>query len=76
LLILVAAMMAPALAKGTVDDALSFAYEAALPYHKQYAFRRDAWGGISVSAIVNRSQRSSSREMSIGLSWVPMSKQL
>ncbi|MBM3856431.1 MAG: hypothetical protein FJ390_00525 [Verrucomicrobia bacterium] len=34
-----------AAAKATVDDALSFAYEAALPYHKQYAFRKDAWGG-------------------------------
>ncbi|HLB34465.1 MAG: hypothetical protein A3F67_05250 [Verrucomicrobia bacterium RIFCSPHIGHO2_12_FULL_41_10] len=29
----------------TVDDALSFAYEAALPYYKQYAIRKDAWGG-------------------------------
>lgn len=32
-------------ALATVDDALSFAYEAALPYHKQYAIRKDAWGG-------------------------------
>lgn len=29
----------------TVDDALSFAYEAALPYYKKYAIRKDAWGG-------------------------------
>ena len=32
-------------AHATVDDALSFAYEAALPYSKQYAIRKDAWGG-------------------------------
>ncbi len=31
--------------EATVDDALSFAYEAALPYSKQYTFRKDAWGG-------------------------------
>jgi hypothetical protein len=30
----------------TVDDALSFAYEAATPYVKQgFAIREDAWGG-------------------------------
>lgn len=30
----------------TVDDALSFAYEAATPYVEQgYTFRQDAWGG-------------------------------
>jgi hypothetical protein len=29
----------------SVDDALAFAYEASLPYAKQYAFRKDAWGG-------------------------------
>jgi hypothetical protein len=30
----------------TVDDALSFAYEAALPYYKQgFSIRKDAWGG-------------------------------
>jgi hypothetical protein len=30
----------------TVDDALSFAYEAATPYVKQgFTFREDAWGG-------------------------------
>lgn len=38
-----AALVSPAHA--TVDDALSFAYEAALPYHKQFAIRKDAWGG-------------------------------
>lgn len=31
--------------QATVDDALSFAYEAALPYSKQYAIRKDSWGG-------------------------------
>jgi hypothetical protein len=31
--------------RATVDDALSFAYEAAYPYHKQFAIRKDAWGG-------------------------------
>jgi len=36
---------APAL-RATVDDALSFAYEAALPYYKQgFSIRKDAWGG-------------------------------
>jgi len=30
----------------TVDDALSFAYEAATPYVKEgFTFREDAWGG-------------------------------
>jgi hypothetical protein len=30
----------------TVDDSVSFAYEAALPYYKQgYSIRKDAWGG-------------------------------
>lgn len=33
------------LARATVDDALSFSYEAALPYSKQYAIRKDSWGG-------------------------------
>ena len=34
------------LLRATVDDALSFAYEAALPYYKQgYSIRKDAWGG-------------------------------
>lgn len=32
-------------AYGTVDDALAFAYDAALPYSKKYAIRKDAWGG-------------------------------
>jgi len=32
--------------RATVDDALSFAYEAALPYYKQgFSIRKDAWGG-------------------------------
>ena len=43
--VLVAVMVAPVL-RATVDDALSFAYEAALPYYKQgFAVRKDAWGG-------------------------------
>lgn len=38
--------MAPPVAQGTVDDALSFAHEAAVPYVKQgFAVREDAWGG-------------------------------
>jgi len=37
---------APALIHATVDDSVSFAYEAALPYYKQgYSIRKDAWGG-------------------------------
>lgn len=40
------ASAAPSLLRATVDDALSFAYEAALPYYKQgYSIRKDAWGG-------------------------------
>lgn len=32
--------------RATVDDALSFAYEAATPYVQQgFTFREDAWGG-------------------------------
>jgi len=39
------AAFAPVL-HATVDDALSFAYEAALPYYKQgFSIRKDAWGG-------------------------------
>lgn len=46
-----AALLAVALAfplalRATVDDALSFAYEAATPYVQEgYTFREDAWGG-------------------------------
>jgi hypothetical protein len=48
--LLVAAVLlgvtAPSLLRATVDDALSFAYEAALPYYKQgFSIRKDAWGG-------------------------------
>jgi hypothetical protein len=33
-------------ARATVDDALSFAYEAATPFVRQgFVFREDAWGG-------------------------------
>ncbi len=43
--IIAALAFAPAL-HATVDDALSFAYEAATPYVKQgFTFREDAWGG-------------------------------
>jgi len=45
LLVLVGVIASAVAAHATLDDALSFAYEAALPYHKQYAFRKDAWGG-------------------------------
>jgi len=39
-------MVLPLVAQATVDDALSFAYEAATPYVKQgFTFREDAWGG-------------------------------
>jgi len=36
----------PVTVMATVDDALSFAYEAATPYVKQgFSMREDAWGG-------------------------------
>ena len=36
----------PSLLHATVDDSVSFAYEAALPYYKQgFSIRKDAWGG-------------------------------
>jgi hypothetical protein len=36
----------PGSLRATVDDALSFAYEAATPYVKKgFTFREDAWGG-------------------------------
>jgi hypothetical protein len=39
-------MALPLAVQATVDDALSFAYEAATPYVKQgFTFREDAWGG-------------------------------
>jgi hypothetical protein len=41
-----AAVGAPRSSRATVDDALSFAYEAATQYVEQgYTFREDAWGG-------------------------------
>lgn len=41
-----AMMIAVSVASATVDDALSFAYEAATPYVKQgFTIREDAWGG-------------------------------
>ncbi len=40
------AAWSPSLVHATVDDALSFAYESALPYYKQgFSIRKDAWGG-------------------------------
>jgi hypothetical protein len=37
---------ASSLLHATVDDSVSFAYEAALPYYRQgYSIRKDAWGG-------------------------------
>ncbi len=32
-------------ARANLDQALAYAYEVALPYSKQYAIRKDAWGG-------------------------------
>lgn len=44
ILLALLALVAPVWA--TVDDALSFAYEAATPYvTKGFTFREDAWGG-------------------------------
>ncbi len=46
LLAFIAIVAVPWLAHALVDDALSFAYEAATPYVQQgYTFREDAWGG-------------------------------
>jgi len=46
LLALLITMGVPSALRATVDDALSFAYEAALPYYKQgFSIRKDAWGG-------------------------------
>lgn len=41
-----ASVLIPVAGMATVDDALSFAYEAATPYVKQgFSMREDAWGG-------------------------------
>jgi hypothetical protein len=46
LLVLLAGVTGAGILHATVDDALSYAYEAALPYYKQgYSVRKDAWGG-------------------------------
>jgi hypothetical protein len=46
LLVLLAGATGVGMLRATVDDALSYAYEAALPYYKQgYSVRKDAWGG-------------------------------
>lgn len=43
---IIAALTLPFASQATVDDALSFAYEAATPYvQKGFTFREDAWGG-------------------------------
>jgi hypothetical protein len=43
---LLAALAFPFALQATVDDALSFAYEAATPYVQEgFTFREDAWGG-------------------------------
>ncbi|HRJ71632.1 MAG TPA: hypothetical protein PLS03_05370 [Terrimicrobiaceae bacterium] len=45
-ILLAAMMLALSAAFASVDDALSFAHEAAVPYVKQgYTVREDAWGG-------------------------------
>lgn len=42
----IASAMLPGFLMAMVDDALSFAYEAATPYVKQgFSIREDAWGG-------------------------------
>jgi len=44
--IALALLAIPFALRATVDDALSFAYEAATPYVEQgFTFREDAWGG-------------------------------
>ena len=46
ILVLVLLALSTPILHATVDDALSFAYEAALPYYKQgFSIRKDAWGG-------------------------------
>lgn len=45
-ILLAAMLLALSAAFASVDDALSFAHEAAVPYVKQgYTVREDAWGG-------------------------------
>ena len=44
--VLLMCSVVPAQLHATVDDSVSFAYEAALPYYKQgFSIRKDAWGG-------------------------------
>ena len=40
-----AILIAPSHAYSTIDDALSFAFEAASPYVKDFTVREDYWGG-------------------------------
>jgi len=44
-LLIVATLIAPSHAYSSIDDALSFAFEAASPYVKDFTVREDYWGG-------------------------------
>jgi hypothetical protein len=44
-LLIAAALIAPSQAYSSIDDALSFAFEAASPYVKEFTVREDYWGG-------------------------------
>jgi len=44
-LLIAAALIAPSHAYSSIDDALSFAFEAASPYVKDFTVREDYWGG-------------------------------
>ncbi len=44
-LLIAATLIAPSYAYSSIDDALSFAFEAASPYVKDFTVREDYWGG-------------------------------
>ena len=44
-LLIAATLIAPSQAYSSIDDALSFAFEAASPYVKEFTVREDYWGG-------------------------------
>ena len=44
-LLIAATLIAPSHAYSSIDDALSFAFEAASPYVKDFTVREDYWGG-------------------------------
>jgi hypothetical protein len=44
-LLIAAILIAPSYAYSSIDDALSFAFEAASPYVKDFTVREDYWGG-------------------------------